>query len=303
MARPKRGKAKSAAAPAKSTAKKRVSKDNDENVPPEQATRQTRSAKKHKKPVEEPIPDDDVMEEPNAQVQADDEQLAAHRRARRAARDGNDTDDDDGVDDEEAYAQDEEEESDDDDVEEDQKPPAKPRGMSNEQYIRALQRQTRELQQVQERAIATATATKKVQNKELLKKVDECVKTKVWRTCKFITSHSIQEKATIFVLTNVPEFESTTWSAEDWADYVLTYKGAVGTSLNDKRNYAQSQMREVVLDFCMHRIDPQGRRVTGQDRMRDSTQPAETPASEIRMVMRPPLVMFRMGLIEKAITR
>ena len=184
--------------------------------------------------------------------------------------------------------------------------PGKPPGMSAGAYIRFLKEkaerheQYKQQAEAQHLAIQTAAANKRVQNKEFLKKIEECVKTKVWHTCKFITNNSIHEKATIYVLNNV---DAEKPSPEQMAEAVLTYKGPVGNFLNGKRNYCQSQMRDVVMDLALHKIDPKGRRITGKDRVRDETQPADTPANQIRMVMRKPLILYRMSLIERAITR
>ena len=296
-AAPKKRKADTA--PRGSSSKSRTkSRANDENQPPPRATRS-----KKQPVVQEDYEDDDATVDPNAQPPEEIDVDESHnRRARRGSRHANATDDDDGLNDN-VESDDDQDDSDDDEQQDDTSIAGKPAGMSNEAYIRTLQRQAKELQQVQQVAVATATARQKVQNNAVLKKIEECVKTKVWHTCKFITNHNVQEQATIFVLKNLTDLDTSRWTPEEMADNVLTYKGAVGKFLNDKRNYSQSQMREVVLDLSLHKIDPQGRRVTGRRLIRDPDQPEDTPANEIRMVMRPPMTIFRMGLIERAITR
>jgi hypothetical protein len=284
------------AAPAEgSSSKSRKSRGNDENQAP---IRSTRSKKLVQPEVEEDQYDDDATVPPTLQEANDNVEVPPNRRAKHSSRVESASDEDNNE-------EDDVEESDEDEVEVDNDLPGKPPGMSNERYIRFLQRkakaheQNMQQAQAQHLAIERAAATKRIQNKENLKKIEECVKTKVWHTCKFITNNSTHEKATIYVLNNLDEKPSP----EQMADDVLTYKGPVGKYLNDKRNYCQSQMREVVMDFALHKVDPLGRRVTGRDRVRDESQPADTPPNQIRMVMRKPLVLFRMGLIEKAITR
>jgi hypothetical protein len=331
-------KRKTASPKGNSSNSRRKSRANVENEPPIRATR-SKKQKSLQPVVEEDAYDDDATVIPNAQQPFEvDVEVPSNPRARANSQGANDDDDEDGVDDPEAIV-DSEDSDDDDDDGDGSVIGGKPPGMSNEAYIRTLQRQNHELQQVQQgqgiaprrrgiapqrigiapqqreianqqsaiarqqRDIATVTANRQVENVEMLKKIKECVTTKMWHTCKFITNNSIHEKATIFVLTNFIGSDAHGWSAEYLADMVLTYKKKVGQFLNERRNYVQSQIREVVLALCLHRIDAQGRRITGEDRIRDPQQPADTPPNQISMVMAKPFAMFRVGLIEKAITR
>ena len=289
------------AAPAKGSSSKSRSKSrrgNAENEPPIRETRSKKS-KSVQPTVQEDEYDSEATVDPTLQEANDNVEVPPARRARGSSRDANDSDED-------ASDEGDDDASDVEEVQANNDLPGKPPGMSDVAYIRFLKgkaerhEQYKQQAEAQHLAIQMAAANKRVQNKEFLKKIEECVKTKVWHTCKFITNNSIHEKATIYVLNNI---DAEKPSPEQMAEAVLTYKGPVGNFINGKRNYCQSQMRDVVMDLALHKIDPKGRRVTGKDRVRDETQPADTPANQIRMVMRKPLILYRMSLIERAITR
>jgi hypothetical protein len=138
----------------------------------------------------------------------------------------------------------------------------------------------------------------------MMQKIEKVVKHEMWRTCKFITNETDLEAATLFVFTILDDkvyFKD--WKPLHKAEMILSYKKAVSTYLNAKRNYAQSQSRDAVIKYGTFRIDSKGTTTSGRDKVRAEGQDENTPANEVRWVKRAPPDLFQDRLIVAAATR
>lgn len=108
--------------------------------------------------------------------------------------------------------------------------------------------QIQDLQAEADRNAARAHAQPGVKNKETIKAIDTVVKTHLFRTCKFITEQDDLDRATDFVLGKIGIADG--WSAQRKANWNRTYRGVVGKCLCDRRNYAQSQLKDAA--FGLH---------------------------------------------------
>ena len=99
-------------------------------------------------------------------------------------------------------------------------------------------------------AEARASAQKQIENAGICQAIDRCVKTFLFRTCKFITNDSDLDLATSFVLTKlIGDMKADKWTKQEIANWKATYRSVVSKKLCGRRNYVQQELRKAALQW------------------------------------------------------
>ncbi len=86
-------------------------------------------------------------------------------------------------------------------------------------------------------------------NDPMAKTIKDIVKSKIWRTVKFVDSDAELEKITRMALQYI-DFEDQDDEDDDYLDkYVDRYMAAVCEALNEKKSYCQSEMKKVIFEY------------------------------------------------------
>ncbi len=86
-------------------------------------------------------------------------------------------------------------------------------------------------------------------NDPMAKTIKDIVKSKIWRTIKFVDSLPELEKITRMALQYI-DFEDQDDEDDDYLDkYVDRYMAAVCEALNEKKSYCQSEMKKVIFEY------------------------------------------------------
>jgi hypothetical protein len=98
------------------------------------------------------------------------------------------------------------------------------------------------LERVQEQRAGARLLPKTLTDK---KQIRDAVYTHLFHTCKFITENQDLDRAVKFVLS-----KTDLHYKENPESYVLTWRQFASTCLCDRRNCAQSQLRQAIIDYC-----------------------------------------------------
>ena len=114
--------------------------------------------------------------------------------------------------------------------------------------IRALKQENEKLQE----KLANAgnpglMPIKQKPSQEVLKLIDKTVKYKLFKDVKFVVNEKALEKVSAYMHKLMYENSQNKPNRENW---VYTYSNSISKSINDKRNYAQSQLKAACIKYA-----------------------------------------------------